>query len=126
MLHRVISEKIEHGLTAVCLSLVCTLLTSPATDEMCAWLEKDGNITDTAIRTLHRIVLDDELVNFCYSHFHFRFHFLFLDIISFHCLAVHFFLFGSLVFHFLVAVSLPVSLPVLFSLLHYISLLVSL
>ncbi|KAL5263524.1 hypothetical protein ACHWQZ_G008776 [Mnemiopsis leidyi] len=60
VLHRVISEKIEHSLTAVCLSLVCTLLTSEATDEMCAWLEKDCNITDTAIRTLHRIIQDDQ------------------------------------------------------------------
>ena len=62
MLHRVMSQKIEHGLTAVCLSLICTLLTSQATDEMCAWLEKDCNITESAIRTLHSIILDDELV----------------------------------------------------------------
>ncbi|XP_063680984.1 protein saal1-like [Bolinopsis microptera] len=60
VLHRVMSQKIEHGLTAVCLSLICTLLTSQATDEMCAWLEKDCNITESAIRTLHSIILDDE------------------------------------------------------------------
>ena len=42
VMHSVMSEKQDYSLVAVCLSLICTLLSANC-DDMTAWLERDGN-----------------------------------------------------------------------------------